>query len=168
RIVIDLRKDAAPQVVLNYLYKHTALESTFGIINLAIVDRQPRVLNLKELIHEYLNHRVEVIRRRTEFDLAKTEERMHILKGLLVALENIDAVIATIRASRTTEEAGEALVTKFALDEVQADAILKMQLRRLAALEQQKILDERDALAKEIERLTEILASEANILAVIK
>ncbi len=168
RIVIDLRKDAAPQVVLNYLYKHTALESTFGIINLAIVDRQPRVLNLKELIHEYLNHRVEVIRRRTEFDLAKTEERMHILKGLLVALENIDAVIATIRASRTTEEAGEALVTKFALDEVQADAILKMQLRRLAALERQKIQDERDTLAGEIERLTAILASDASILAEIR
>ena len=168
RVVIDLKKGVSPQVVLNYLYKNTALESSFGIINLAIVDHQPRTLNLKELIHEYLKHRVEVVRRRTEFDLAKSEERMHILRGLLVALENIDAVIATIRASGTTEEAAKALVEKFALDEVQADAILKMQLRRLAALEQQKILDERDALAKEIERLTEILASEANILAVIK
>ena len=168
RVVIDLKKGVSPQVVLNYLYKNTALESSFGIINLAIVDHQPRTLNLKELIHEYLKHRVEVVRRRTEFDLAKSEERMHILRGLLVALENIDAVIATIRASGTTEEAAKALVEKFALDEVQADAILKMQIRRLAALEQQKILDERDALAKEIERLTEILASEANILAVIK
>ena len=167
RVVIDLKKGVSPQVVLNYLYKNTALESSFGIINLAIVDHQPRTLNLKELIHEYLKHRVEVVRRRTEFDLAKSEERMHILRGLLVALENIDAVIATIRASGTTEEAAKALVEKFALDEVQADAILKMQLRRRAALEQQKILDERDAIAKEFERLTEILASEANILAVI-
>lgn len=168
RVVIDLKKGTAPQVVLNYLYKHTALESTFGIINLAIVDRQPHTLNLKELIHVFLKHRVEVVRRRSEFDLAKTEERMHILRGLLVALENIDAVVATIRASGTTEEAQKALVAKFALDEVQADAILKMQLRRLAALEQQKILDERDALAKEIERLTAILASEGSILAEIR
>ena len=168
RIVIDLKKGAAPQVILNYLYKHTALESSFGIINLAIVDRQPRTLNLKELIHEFLKHRVDVVRRRTEFDLAKTEERMHILRGLLVALDNIDEVIATIRGSGTTEDAQKALVVKFALDEVQADAILKMQLRRLAALEHQKILDERDALAKEIERLSAILASEANILAEIR
>ena len=168
RVVIDLKKGVAPQVVLNYLYKHTALESSFGIINLAIVDRQPRTLNLKELIHEFLKHRVDVVRRRSEFDLRKTEERMHILRGLLIALDNIDAVVATIRASGTTEEAQTALVAKFALDEVQADAILKMQLRRLAALEQQKILDERDALAKEIERLTAILASEASILAEIK
>ena len=168
RIVIDLRRGVAPQVILNYLYKHTALESSFGIINLAIVDRQPRTLNLKEIIGEFIKHRVEVVRRRTEFDLAKARERMHILHGLLVALENIDAVVATIRASRTTEEAQKALVAKFALDEVQADAILKMQLRRLAALEQQKILDERDALAAEIERLTTILSTEANILAEIR
>lgn len=168
RVVIDLKRGTVPQIVLNYLYKHTALESTFGIINLAIVDRQPRILNLKELIHEFLKHRVEVTRRRTEFDLRKAEERMHILRGLLVALNNIDAVIATIRAAGTTKEAQEALVAKFALDEVQADAILKMQLRRLAALEQQKILDERDTLAGEIGRLTTILASEASILAEIK
>lgn len=168
RVVIDLKKGVAPQVILNFLYKHTALESSFGIINLAIVDRQPRTLNLKELIQEFLKHRVDVVRRRSEFDLRKTEERMHILRGLLIALDNIDAVVATIRASQTTEEALAALVAKFALDEVQADAILKMQLRRLAALEQQKILDERDALAKEIERLTAILASEASILAEIR
>lgn len=168
RVVIDLKKGAAPQVILNYLYKHTALESSFGIINLAIVDRQPKTLNLKELIHEFLKHRVDVVRRRTEFDLAKNEERMHILRGLLIALDNIDAVIATIRGSSTTEEALQALVAKFALDEVQADAILKMQLRRLAALEQQKILDERDAIAAEIERLSTILSSEASILAEIR
>ena len=168
RIVIDLKKGTAPQVILNFLYKHTALESSFGINNLAIVDRQPRTLNLKELIHEFLKHRVDVVRRRTEFDLAKAEERMHILRGLLIALDNIDAVIATIRASGTTEEALNALVAKFALDEVQADAILKMQLRRLAALEQQKILDERDAIAAEIERLSAIISSEASILAEIR
>jgi len=168
RIVIDLRRGVAPQVILNYLYKHTALESSFGIINLAIVDRQPRTLNLKEIIGEFVQHRVEVVRRRTEFDLAKAQERMHILRGLLVALDNIDAVVATIRASRTTEEAQKALVAQFALDEVQADAILKMQLRRLAALEQQKILDERDVLAAEIKRLTTILSTEANILAEIR
>jgi DNA gyrase subunit A len=168
RIVIDLKRGVAPQVILNYLYKHTALESSFGIINLAIVDRQPRTLNLKEIIGEFLKHRVEVVRRRTEFDLAKAQERMHILHGLLVALDNIDAVIATIRASSTTEEAQKALVAKFTLDEVQADAILKMQLRRLAALEQQKILTERDALAAEIERLGTILSTEANVLAEIR
>ena len=168
RIVIDIRKGVAPQVILNYLYKHTALESTFGIINLAIVDRQPRTLNLKEMIQEFLKHRVEVVRRRTEFDLRKAEERMHILRGLLIALDNIDAVVATIRASRSAEEAQVALVAKFALDEVQADAILKMQLRRLAALEQQKILDERDALTEEIGRLNAILESEASILAEIR
>ncbi len=168
RIVIDIRKGVAPQVILNYLYKHTALESTFGIINLAIVDRQPRTLNLKEMIQEFLKHRVEVVRRRTEFDLRKAEERMHILRGLLIALDNIDAVVATIRASRSAEEAQVALVAKFALDEVQADAILKMQLRRLAALEQQKILDERDALTEEIGRLNAILESEASILVEIR
>jgi DNA gyrase subunit A len=168
RVVIDLRKGTAAQVVLNFLYKHTALESTFGINNLAIVDRQPRTLNLKELVTEFLKHRVVVVRRRCEFDLKKAEERIHILLGLLIALDNIDAVIATIRASRTTDEAQAALVATFALDDVQADAILKMQLRRLAALEHQKIVDERDALAQEIERLREILASEAHILAEIR
>ena len=168
RIVIDLKRGTAPQVVLNFLYKHTALESSFGIINLAIVDRQPRVLNLKELVSEFLKHRVDVVRRRTEFDLAKAEERRHILSGLLVALDNIDAVITTIRGSGTTEEAQAALVAKFGLDEAQADAILKMQLRRLAALEHKKIQDERDALALEVERLTAILASEASILAEIR
>ncbi len=168
RIVIDLRKGTNARIVLNYLYKHTALESTFGIINLAIVDRQPRVLNIKELIGEFLKHRVDVVGRRCRFDLSKAEERIHILHGLLVALKEIDAVIATIRASQTADEAQKALVTQFALDEAQADAILKMQLRRLAALEHRKIVDERDALAREIERLREILSSEAYILAEIR
>jgi len=168
RVVIDLRKGTIARVVLNQLYKHTALESTFGIINLAIVDRQPRVLNMKELISEFLKHRIEIVRRRSEYDLRKAEERIHILHGLLIALDNIDAVIATIRGSQTPEDAVSALVARFALDAVQADAILKMQLRRLAALEQRKIMDERDEMQKEIERLSLILASEANILAEIR
>ncbi len=168
RIVIELKKGVMPQVILNFLYKHTALESSFGIINLAIVEKQPHVLNLKEIISEFLKHRVEVVRRRSEFDLKKAEERIHILRGLLVALDNIDAVIATIRGSQTTDEAKNALISRFALDEVQVDAILKMQLRRLAALEHQKIVDERDGLAREIERLQAILASEAAIFAEIR
>lgn len=168
RVVIELKRASQPLTVLNQLYKHTSLETTFGIINLAIVDVQPKVLGLRPIINEYLRHRREVVRRRTEFDLRKAEDRMHILKGLLLALDRIDEVIATIRASKTSEEASAALTEQFGLDAVQADAILKMQLRRLAALEHQKILDERDILLKEIERLSTILADEKNILAVIK
>ena len=168
RVVIDLKRASQPLTILNQLYKHTALESTFGIINLSIVDGQPKVLGLRPIIDEYLRHRREVVRRRTEFDLKKAEDRMHILKGLLMALDRIDEVIATIRASKTTEEASAALIEQFGLDAIQADAILKMQLRRLAALEHQKILDERDVLLREIERLSTILSDEKNILAVIR
>lgn len=168
RVVIDLKRASQPLTILNQLYKHTALESTFGIINLSIVDGQPKVLGLRPIIDEYLRHRREVVRRRTEFDLKKAEDRMHILKGLLLALDRIDEVIATIRASKTSEEASTALIEQFGLDAIQADAILKMQLRRLAALEHQKILDERDILLREIDRLSTILADEKNILAVIK
>ncbi|WAI01246.1 DNA gyrase subunit A [Methanogenium organophilum] len=168
RVVIELKRASQPLTILNQLYKHTALENTFGIINLSIVDGQPKVLGLRPIIDEYLRHRREVVRRRTEFDLRKAEDRMHILKGLLLALDRIDEVIATIRASKTSEEASTALIEQFGLDAVQADAILKMQLRRLAALEHQKILDERDVLLREIERLSTILADEKNILAVIK
>lgn len=164
RVVVDLKRGATPKVVLNHLYRHTALESSFGIINLAIVDRQPRYLSLKEIIGEFLRHRMEVIRRRSEFDLRKAEERIHILHGLLIALDAIDAVIATIRQSQTAEDARTALVANFDLDEIQADAILKMQLRRLAALEHQKIIEERDMLAREIERLQEILSSDQSIM----
>ncbi|WP_165077716.1 DNA topoisomerase (ATP-hydrolyzing), partial [Methanogenium sp. MK-MG] len=168
RVVIELKRASQPLTVLNQLYKHTSLETTFGIINLAIVDVQPKVLGLRSIINEYLRHRREVVRRRTEFDLRKAEERQHLLKGLLLALDRIDEVIATIRASKTSEEASAALIEQFGLDAVQADAILKMQLRRLAALEHQKILDEKDLLAREIEGYSIILAEEKNILAVIK
>ncbi|MBP2132134.1 DNA gyrase subunit A [Methanomicrobium sp. W14] len=168
RIVIELKKGIVPLIVLNQLFKHTALETTYGVINLAIVDNQPRYLNLKELIGEFLKHRKEVVFRRTTFDIKKAEERLHILKGLLLALDNIDAVIATIRGSSTTEEASEKLIANFGLDSLQADAILKMQLRRLAALEQQKIIDERDGILKEIERLKSLISDDTHIFAEIK
>lgn len=168
RVVIVLKKDAIGQVVLNQLYKHTALESSFGIINLAIVDRQPKVLTLREMIRYFISHRIEVVRRRCKFDLRKAEERIHILLGLLIALNNIDRIIATIRASGTTDEAKTALIAGFPIDEIQADAILKMQIRRLAALEHQKIIDERDRIATGITYLKEILSSETNIKEVIK
>ncbi len=168
RVVIELKRASQPLTVLNQLYKHTSLETTFGIINLAIVDVQPKVLGLRSIINEYLRHRREVVRRRTEFDLRKAEERQHLLKGLLLALDRIDEVIATIRASKTGEEASLALIEQFGLDVVQADAILKMQLRRLAALEHQKILDEKDVLSREIKGYITILSDEKNILAVIR
>jgi DNA gyrase subunit A len=163
RVVVELRKGTVAGVILNQLYKHTPLESTFGIINLAIVDNQPRVLPLKSLMEEFVRHRVEVIRRRSEFDKRKAEERVHILLGLLHALDHIDEVIAAIRASDTADTARTALMTKFGLDEPQANAILQMQLRRLAALEHQKIVDEKEGLLAEIARLAEILATELNI-----
>jgi DNA gyrase subunit A len=168
RIVIDLKKGTLPQMILNHLFKHTALETTFGIINLAIVDQQPKVLGIIGLIEQFVKHRITVITRRSEFDKRKAEERVHILRGLLHAIDNIDAVIATIRASRTADEAKAALVEKFDLDELQSTAILQMQLRRLAALEKQKLVDEREQLEAEIRRLMELLSSEANIRTEIK
>jgi DNA gyrase subunit A len=168
RVVIDLKKGIIPGIILNQLYKHTALESTFGIINLAIVDNQPRYLPLRELIDQFVLHRIEVIRRRSEFDRKKAEERVHILKGLLLALSRIDEVIAAIRASDTAETAKNTLQARFGLDEVQAQAILQMQLRRLAALEQQKILDEKNGLEQEIAQLSELLSEERNIRAEIR
>jgi len=163
RIVIELRKDARPQLILNHLYKHTALENTFGVINYAIVDRQPKILGLISLIELFIKHRIIVITKRSEFDKRKAEERVHILRGLLHAIDNIDAVIATIRAAQTADEAKMSLMDKFSLDEAQAGAILQMQLRRLAALEKQKLVDERELLEAEIRKLVELLSSESNI-----
>jgi DNA gyrase subunit A len=168
RVVIELKRDTNSAVILNTLYKHTALESTFGIINLAIVDNQPRYLSLPGLIEEFVQHRIVVIRKRSEFDLRKAEDRVHILIGLLLALDNIDAVIASIRASQTVEAARDTLISKFGLDELQANAILQMQLRRLAALEHQKIIGEKNDLEVEIARLKGILSSEATIRVEIK
>jgi len=163
RVVFELRKGTISAVVLNQLFKLTALESSFWVINLAIVDNQPRTLNLHGLLENFVHHRIEVIRLRSEFDLRKAKEKVHILDGLLIALSQIDAVIATIRASDTVENARLALIAKFSLDEPQANAILQMQLRRLAALEQQKITDEKTGLGTEIARLETILSSEERI-----
>lgn len=168
RVVFELKKDAIPSVVLNNLYKNTQLESSFWAINYAIVDNQPKILNLSQLLDQFVKHRIHIITRRSEFDLEKALEKVHILNGLLIALSRIDEVIATIRASSTVDDARIALISRFGLDEPQANAILQMQLRRLAALEQQKINDEKSGLEKEIERLNLILSSEANIKAEIK
>lgn len=142
RIVIELRRDVNPSVVLNNLYKHTALQSNFGINMLALVNQEPRVLNLREMLYYYLEHQVEVIRRRTEFDLKKAEARAHILEGLRVALDHLDEVIALIRGSRTADIAREGLINRFELSVEQAQAILDMRLQRLTGLEREKIEEE--------------------------
>jgi DNA gyrase subunit A len=163
RVVFELRKGTMAPVILNNLYKNTALESSFWTSNLAIVDGQPKILNLHGLLGHFVHHRIEVIRRRSEFDLKKAQEKVHILEGLLLALSRIDEVIAAIRGSDTVENARLTLISRFGLDEFQANAILQMQLRRLAALEQQKINDEKAGLVTEINRLTTLLSNESNI-----
>lgn len=169
RIVIDVKKDGYPRKILNQLYKLTPLQMTFHYNMLALVDGiQPRVLGLQDILQEYIKHRQVVVRRRTEYELRKAKERAHILEGLKIALDHIDEVIATIRASHTTEEAQENLIEKFSLTEIQARAILAMQLRTLAGLERQKIEDELAALLKTIAELESILADENKILAIIK
>ena len=135
RIVIELRRDVNPSVVLNLLYKHTQMQDTFGVINLALVDNQPKILNLYELLNYYLIHQKEVITRRTRFDLNKAEERAHILKGLIIALDNIDEVISIIRGSRTTADAKNSLMERFGLSDAQAQAIVDMRLKTLTGLE---------------------------------
>ena len=142
RIVIELKRGEMPEVVLNNLYKHTALQTSFGIIMLAIVGGRPRVLNLLEFIEQFIEFRREVVRRRTEFELRKAEARAHILEGLRIALDHLDAVIALIRGSKSTPDARDGLMREFGLSQVQAQAILEMQLQRLTGLERQKILDE--------------------------
>jgi DNA gyrase subunit A len=168
RVVIELRKGSMPAVVLNQLYKHTPLETSYGIIHYAIVEGQPRVLSLTDLLHQFVLHRMAMVRKRTQFDLKKAEERVHILKGLLLALASIDAVIATIRAAESAEKAKLDLSARFALDAVQADAILKMQLRTLAGLERKKIKDEHNEGEREIRRLKEILSDDTHIRAEIR
>jgi DNA gyrase subunit A len=160
RLVIMLKRDAVTQVVLNNLFKHTQMQETFGVIMLALVDGQPRVLNLKEMIHYYVRHRHEVIIRRTKFDLAEAEKRAHILEGLKIALDNLDAIIKLIRNAKDGDEAREGLMAKFKLSEIQAKAILDMRLQRLTGLERQKIEDEYREVIKLIEQLNAILASE--------
>lgn len=168
RLVIELKRDAVPQVVLNNLYKHTQLEVTFGTIMLALVDGVPRVLSLPQLLHHYIDHQREVVIRRTRFELAKAEARAHILAGLLVALKNLDEVIAIIRKSKEVTDARSRLMKRFILSEEQANAILDMRLQRLTALEREKIEIEHKELLQRSEYLKGVLADEAKILKIIK
>jgi len=167
RIVIELRRDVNPHVVLNNLYKHTAMQSNFGVNMLALVDGVPKTLNLRDILYYYLQHQIDVIRRRTEYDLRKAEARAHILEGLRIALDHLDEVIALIRGSRTTEEAREGLITRFALSDEQAQAILDMRLQRLTGLEREKIEEEYRETQTKIAEYKEILGNEQLVLNII-
>ncbi|MBQ6399344.1 MAG: DNA gyrase subunit A [Clostridia bacterium] len=168
RIVIELKKDVYPQVVLNYLYKHTSLQENFGANMLALVDNKPRVLNLREMVYYYLEHQKDVVTRRTRFELDKANARAHILEGLLKALDHIDEIVAIIRASKDTATAKEALIQRFAFTDRQAQAILDMRLARLTGLERERLMEEYQELEKTIARLTAILADEHLLMDVIK
>ena len=168
RINIELRRDVNANVVLNQLFKHTQLQDTFGVIMLALVNKEPKVLNLLEMLQHYLRHQEDVVTRRTQYELNKAEERAHILKGLLIALDHIDEVISIIRASRTAALAKEALMTRFELSDAQAQAIVDMRLRALTGLEREKIETEYEALMAKIKELRAILADENLLLGVIK
>jgi len=168
RIVIELKRDVNPNVVLNNLYKQTQLQATFGVIMLALVDDEPKVLNLKQMLHYYIKHQKEVVTRRTQYDLNKAEERAHIVEGLKIALDHIDEVINIIRSSKEEATAKKRLMDSFGLSEKQAQAILDMRLRRLTGLEREKLDQEYEELIKEINRLKEILASERLLLNIIK
>lgn len=168
RIVVELRNDVVPDVILNQLYKHTKLQDSFGIIMLALVDGHPRVLNLKEILVHYLNHQKEVITRRTRYELGKAKDRAHILEGLKIALDNLDAVINTIRSSANADIAKTALVEKFTLSLRQAQAILDMRLQRLTGLERKKIDDEYIDVMETIDWLESVLADEQKVLNIIK
>lgn len=167
-IVIDLRRDANANVILNQLFKHTQLQDSFGVIMLALVDGKPQVLNLKQVLHYYIKHQEEVITRRTQYELKKAEARAHILEGLTIALDHLDAVITTIRESRTAEIAKEALMSGFKLSDKQAQAILDLRLQRLTGLEREKIEEEYQETLKAIEEYKAILADEQKILNIIK
>ena len=168
RIVIELKKDAFGEVVLNHLYKHTALQTTFGVILLSIVNQRPRILTLKEMLQHFISHRREVILRRTRFELRKARERAHVLEGFLKALDLIDEIIKLIRASATVGEAREGLVTRFGFTEIQAQAILEMRLQRLTGMERQKIEDEYGQLQLRIAEYVEILGSEVTLMNVVR
>jgi DNA gyrase subunit A len=168
RLVIELRRDARPQAVLNQLYKHTALQSAFNVNMVSVVGQQPQVLTLRSALQHYIDYRVEVIGRRTQYELRRARERAHILEGLVIALDNLDAVIRTIREAQTTEEARSQLVARFGLTEVQANAILDMQLRRLVALERQRIADELEELRRQISDLEDILSKPERVRQIIK
>ena len=168
RIVLELKRGEVPQVVLNNLYKHTQMESTFGIIMLALANGQPRVMDLKRILDHFIQHRRDVVIRRTRFELRKAEERAHILEGLKIALDHLDEIIALIRNSKTPEEAKTGLMTNYPLSAIQAQAILDMRLQRLTGLERDKIIRDYEEILKEIERLKAILGSEALVTQIIK
>ena len=168
RIVVEVKRDGSPHTVMQQLFKHTALQTSFSANMLALVDGQPQTLGLKRIIEHYITYRREVVRRRTEFDLARAQERAHILEGLKIALDNLDEVIATIRAAADVDAARQALIKRFGLTEVQANAILEMQLRRLAALERKKIEDEYRSIIQLISELEDLLANPRKIMLVIK
>ena len=168
RLVMDLKQGAVPEVVLNNLYKHSMLQTSFGIVDLALVNGVPRLLTLPEILRHYIDHQVDVVTRRTQFDLAKARARAHILEGLLVALDHIDEVISIIRSSRTDSEASERLMARFSFTKEQTTAILEMRLRRLTGLERDKIQEELDGLRRAIAYYEELLADKQKILGVIK
>ena len=168
RVVIELKRNEIPLVVLNNLYKHTQLETTFGVIMLALVNNRPEVLNLKQILYYFIEHRREVVVRRTTFELRKAEERAHILEGLKIALDNLDAVIALIRRAQSPDEARVGLMRQFSLSEIQANAILDMRLQRLTQLERTKLIEEYQEVLKQIEYLKSVLASEALVRTIIK
>lgn len=168
RIVIELKRDTNPQLVLNYLYKHTKMQDTFGAIMLALVNGEPRVLNLKQMLYYYLEHQKEVVTRRTKYDLDKAQQRSHILEGLLKALDNIDEIIELIKASKDTSEAREGLMTKFDFTQVQAQAILDMRFARLTGMERDKLMLEYKDLQEKIAYYLSILNSEAKLLSIIE
>ncbi|MFH2028220.1 MAG: DNA gyrase subunit A [Nanoarchaeota archaeon] len=168
RIVIELKRDSNEEVVLNQLYKHTRMQNNFGINVLALVNNEPKVLNLKQLIQNFIEFRKEIVANRTKFDLKKAEERAHLVDGLIIALDNIDDVVNLIKKSTSVNDASEALINKYGLDKVQAQAILEMRLQKLTSLEQDKLRKEKEELLKLIEELKSILASEHKILEIIK
>jgi DNA gyrase subunit A len=168
RIVIELKQNANEQITLNQLFKHTRMQETFGIILLSLVNNEPKVLSLRSMFKYFLIHRKEVVRKRTEFDLKVAKEREHILQGLIIALNDIDSIVQKIKKSKTVEDASAMLQTDYSLSEKQTKAILEMRLQKLASLEQQKIREEMEELLKQIKELTEILADEQKILAIIK
>ena len=168
RVVIEVRRDANANVILKKLYKHSDMQTTFGIINLALVNNEPKVMNMLEILTHYLKHQEDVVTRRTKYDLKKAEERDHILQGLLIALDNIDEVISIIRGSATTQEAKDKLMDRFGLTELQANAIVEMRLKALTGLERNKLEDEHAQLIKQIAEWKAILADENLLLGVIK
>ncbi len=168
RIVVDLKRGVIPEVALNKLFKHTQMEVTFGVINLALVDDEPQILDLKETLQHYIDHRVDMVTRRTKFDLDKAQERAHILEGLLTALDNLDKVIKIIRTSEEQDEAKRRLTSEFLLSEKQATSILNMRLRRLTGLEREKLQDEYEEKQEEIKEYKEILGDRERILEIIK